>query len=511
MPTIGQLLKKAREERYLTIEKASEETRIRPNFLRALEADDFSAMPSAAQGRGFLRNYAAYLGINIDEVIAEMQKNAPLPEEISGPLPQVNLQENQLPPLSAADEKTIKPPPFWKSWLARKPRAESTLEDDSQLSEAESPLEAQEQIQGPEEEAQEAVAPVFWERIRSILKFSKKIESEIEEGSGDVVEEETPISQPVSTETPEAIYAEIGRALRERREVISLTIEEVERHTHLRTFFVKALEEGAFEKLPSPVQTRGMIANYASFLGMDADVILLRFADALQARHRSKYAPVSREQIQTEVKTSIPLFRMFIAGDLVFGLAMIAGILGLALWGISRVLLADVNPAETPSGPSIVDVLAATDPPDPQATQNFIPVDETLAPTSDAPLPTAQIATLSLNANVTVSIFAVERTFVRISVDGAVAFEGRMAPRETKIFEADNQVEVLTGNAGALRITYNGRDLGLMGAAGEVASRVYLISGIATPTATIQPTATNTAPVTPTQTPSATFTPSPGN
>ena len=104
----------------------------------------------------------------------------------------------------------------------------------------------------------------------------------------------------------------------------------------------------------------------------------------------------------------------------------------------------------------------------------------------------------------TVSIFSLERTFVKISVDGEVAFEGRMAPRETKVFEAENQVVVLTGNASALRITYNGQDLGLMGSVGEVVSRVYLISGVVTPTATIPPTPTETPLVTPTATSTST-------
>jgi hypothetical protein len=91
-------------------------------------------------------------------------------------------------------------------------------------------------------------------------------------------------------------------------------------------------------------------------------------------------------------------------------------------------------------------------------------------------------------------------------VDGEVVFEGRLAPGTTKVFEANDQVLVLTGNAAAMRITYNGRDLGLMGNTGEVVSRVYLISGIATPTATISPTPTNTQPVT--DTPTTTMTPS---
>ena len=103
-------------------------------------------------------------------------------------------------------------------------------------------------------------------------------------------------------------------------------------------------------------------------------------------------------------------------------------------------------------------------------------------------------------------IFAVERAFARISVDGEVVFEGRFAPGETKVFEAENQVAVLTGNAAALRITYNGRDLGLMGNIGEVVSRVYLITGVAVPTATMSPTPTaaRTLPATVTSTPTLT-------
>ena len=71
--------------------------------------------------------------------------------------------------------------------------------------------------------------------------------------------------------------------------MLSLTLEEIERHTRMRAQFMDALEKGNFDELPSPVQTRGMLSNYASFLDLDVDDILLQFADALQARHRERY------------------------------------------------------------------------------------------------------------------------------------------------------------------------------------------------------------------------------
>ncbi len=122
--SIGQRLKKERVARFLTLEQASEATRIRIVFLQALESDDYSVMPSAAQGRGFLRNYAEYLELNVDEMIADIQRNAPQVDEVSGPLPQVNLAETEIPPLpSDEDEKPARPSRASK--LGRRPKADS--------------------------------------------------------------------------------------------------------------------------------------------------------------------------------------------------------------------------------------------------------------------------------------------------------------------------------------------------------------------------------------------------
>src|SRR5512138_1245712 len=73
MTTIGQKLKAEREDRRLTLEKVFEATRIRIQYLQALEADDLSVMPSPVQARGYLRNYAEYLGFDVDKMLAEMR------------------------------------------------------------------------------------------------------------------------------------------------------------------------------------------------------------------------------------------------------------------------------------------------------------------------------------------------------------------------------------------------------------------------------------------------------
>ncbi|MBI5963079.1 MAG: helix-turn-helix domain-containing protein, partial [Chloroflexi bacterium] len=415
--SIGQRLKKEREARYLTLEKASEVTRIRVIFLQALEADDYSALPSAAQGRGFLRNYAEYLELNIDEMIAEIQKNA-APVEVSGPLPQVNLVETEIPPL--VNEKEEKPaPPFWTRWLGRRPKADSAPETESTepaapaaVVEEVTEIKAEEQSQPVEAEqleVKEEAKPSLISKLDALFR-SRIVKKESKPEAAPVVE--TVVPQFTPTQPADIIFAEIGAQLRARREMISLTIDEVERHTKLRAVFVKALEDGAFDRLPSSVQTRGMLANYATFLDLDTDAILLRFADGLQARRYEKYSETPRDKIQTEVTTSMPLLRSFIAGDLVFGVVIIVMLVALAVWGVGRVVSS--QDAEPTLPAAAINVIGGT----PTPTTTFVPVDENAFATSTGALSALEtpLAPVS-NANVAVSVFAVERVFVRISVD----------------------------------------------------------------------------------------------
>src|ERR671939_511128 len=85
--TIGQRLKAEREEQRLTLEKVFEATRIRVQYLQALEADDLSVMPSPVQARGYLRNYAEYLGFDVERILRELhEQNAQQDsEEVIGP------------------------------------------------------------------------------------------------------------------------------------------------------------------------------------------------------------------------------------------------------------------------------------------------------------------------------------------------------------------------------------------------------------------------------------------
>jgi transcriptional regulator with XRE-family HTH domain len=77
--TIGQKLKSSREEKRLSLDQVSAATRIRPHYLEALERDDLSAIPSAAQARGFLRIYTDFLGLDADSIMPMARPVEPQP------------------------------------------------------------------------------------------------------------------------------------------------------------------------------------------------------------------------------------------------------------------------------------------------------------------------------------------------------------------------------------------------------------------------------------------------
>jgi len=69
--TLGAWLGRTREAKGNNLKEAESATRIRARFLEALEDGDFAAFPGGdVQIRGFLRIYARYLDLPLDEVLA---------------------------------------------------------------------------------------------------------------------------------------------------------------------------------------------------------------------------------------------------------------------------------------------------------------------------------------------------------------------------------------------------------------------------------------------------------
>jgi len=544
--SIGQKLKQAREDQRITLEIASESTRIRTIYLQALEVGDLSVLPSPVQARGFLRNYAEYLGLDFDRVLAELRAEQASPDEIIGPADEspeaASLTAEPSPPqvaspLLAPKPDSITQPESPLDLAPEKPKRRGRkkaepIAEPADISQPEvqaepvPPVEPEPSVAALVDLPDEAAAPStdntdgLWQnwlnRISPAILARKKRTTESpaqpeseEKASGeqdqDQAVEALPQEMDPTFQSSEAnqIFREIGEELRKRRELLSLHLEEVERNTHVKAHYLEALEKGSMENLPSTVQTRGMLSNYATFLDLDVDALLLRYADALQAWYREKNPQKTVRRAGQPIAAKLPPIRSFIAGDMIFGIGMAILLIGFSIWGINWIVMTQNQEEIQPTGPSISDVLLAS----PEAssttpTTTLVAIESIQEPTSTIVIPTQ-----NLNVNVQVNLVAVERTFMRVVADGEEVFNGRVVPGTAYPFEAEEQIEILVGSGAAIRIVYNGRDLGLLGGLGQVVSIIYLADEIITPT--LQPTPTVTRTVAATSTVPSTLTPVP--
>src|SRR2546429_8326587 len=68
---IGNSLREARLRQQLDFPELEQQTKIRAKYLKALEAEDFDVLPAPTYVKGFLRNYADALGLEVQLYVDE--------------------------------------------------------------------------------------------------------------------------------------------------------------------------------------------------------------------------------------------------------------------------------------------------------------------------------------------------------------------------------------------------------------------------------------------------------
>jgi hypothetical protein len=81
MINLGELLRTKREEKLLELSQVSESTKIPQKLLKALEEGDYEAFASDVYLKGFLKNYAKFLGIDVQKAMAVFRRERRAKEE----------------------------------------------------------------------------------------------------------------------------------------------------------------------------------------------------------------------------------------------------------------------------------------------------------------------------------------------------------------------------------------------------------------------------------------------
>ena len=72
--TLGEMLRAARESKKQSLDAVNQETKIAISVLEALEQDEFDTFESDIYLKGFLRNYAQHLGLEVDDVLRSLDR-----------------------------------------------------------------------------------------------------------------------------------------------------------------------------------------------------------------------------------------------------------------------------------------------------------------------------------------------------------------------------------------------------------------------------------------------------
>ena len=75
MKTAGEILKQTRKKKRISLKRAAKETKIHFQYLQALEEDNYQKLPSLTSAKGFLKNYAEFLGLSSIKIMALFRRD----------------------------------------------------------------------------------------------------------------------------------------------------------------------------------------------------------------------------------------------------------------------------------------------------------------------------------------------------------------------------------------------------------------------------------------------------
>jgi cytoskeletal protein RodZ len=243
-----------------------------------------------------------------------------------------------------------------------------------------------------------------------------------------------------------------GEELRRERVVRDISLEEISSATKISLRLLTALEDSDLSKLPSPTFTKGFIRAYARHLGIDPEEKVNAYLADLSGA--SADAPSSK---RPRTRSRFWRGRRATAGTIVGGVTFLLLLLGLIANPERRPLPARGRVASRAVPAALKNVTVSNDP-TPAIRLEPMP-SEAPPPAVEAPPPGSGVSLLlEFDGD----------SWTRLEADGRTVFSGLVHQGETRRFEARDGFRLTLGNAGAVRVTVDGRALDRLGGAGEV-------------------------------------------
>ncbi len=277
----------------------------------------------------------------------------------------------------------------------------------------------------------------------------------------------------------------IGDTLRRERIRRGLELQQVASETKIGLHLLEAMEADQFDRLPGGVFTRSFLRQYAHALGLDEEEIIASLKEQFEEPPEALPAPPPKQRFPN--LPQMPRFedvRDRLRSDSSVGALVWVVVVALLCAGVYKLWQrprttpspqAAVSPAK-PAPRSSANLPPSGPPPPtpPAAKPEFRPAvvsdngTISIPPAPRPPAPSVTVAARDTAGAVRVAFTSNEPVWVSIKSDGARTYSGTIEGQEPKQFDAARKMVVLVGNAGALRISLNGKPVGPFGSAGEI-------------------------------------------
>jgi len=251
----------------------------------------------------------------------------------------------------------------------------------------------------------------------------------------------------------------VGTKLRQERLAGGLTLEDISRATKVSVRYLEAIETDDFERLPGLIFTRNFVRQYALTLKLDPDPLLSCLPKQDESTVRLPDLP---ERPRSYSSSWDPRFSSIVSSTFWLTLAIGAAI-------AAYVHFNQTGPTHTANTPALIPRPRAVE--IQNATAKVTPpiADQAQADIAPAvPAPEEKTSAESAEPPVQVIVTAHQTAWLQVTVDGKSAFTGTLQANESRQVSAAEQVKIIAGNAGALTISLNGKELAPIGTVGQV-------------------------------------------
>ena len=279
-----------------------------------------------------------------------------------------------------------------------------------------------------------------------------------------------------------------GERLRREREMRGVSLDQIVATTKIGRRLLLALEEEQFDLLPGGIFNKSYVRAYAKCIGINEDEAV---AEYMQAANEAPPDTRVIAQQHASIHSNRPMQRSgFPVLPVLILVVVIAG--GIGGWKVyqdrqndrEKRAATSANPevsqppvsAAAPvagGGGSATDQASSaqqvqTSPASPAATQPAPSAATAVAPPSEAAA-APKVATEDPSANPTagapfeVVVRPKDSAWVSVKADGSYVVRGIIRPPDVKTIHATSQVVFYTGNAGAVDVTFNGKNVPLTG------------------------------------------------